>query len=183
LRCDSLVDSSEGRVTQSGLVGNITDNKSSKQPLRPDEVLFKQSNAPPRYEETDYYQAHTRLPAGQQLPSGDLLSAIHAYISKLYSRTGDEDDPETWKCMDETALIALGILLEETAREALGETGDFAFLEAADEEETDVSSSDSETADDEQAAGTDLQGTEEERGTDRSSPSGDDSRYSAEDSH
>lgn len=37
--------------------------------------------------------------------------------------------------MDETALIALGILIEETAKETLGETGDLAFLEAADEEE------------------------------------------------
>ncbi|KAH7072938.1 Mnd1 family-domain-containing protein [Paraphoma chrysanthemicola] len=37
--------------------------------------------------------------------------------------------------MDETALIAFGILLEETAREELGETGDLAFTEAADEEE------------------------------------------------
>jgi hypothetical protein len=146
-------------------------------------VLFKQSNAPPRYEETDYYQAHTRLPAGQQIPSGDLLNAIHAYISKLYSRTGDEDEPETWRCMDETALIAMGILLEETAREALGETGDFAFLEAADEEETEASSSDdSETEDDEQAVDTNLQSPEEGRGADRSSPSDDGSCYSAENS-
>jgi hypothetical protein len=40
--------------------------------------------------------------------------------------------------MDETALIALGILMEETARGVLGETGDLAFTEAAekDEEET-----------------------------------------------
>jgi hypothetical protein len=158
------------------------DNRRSKQPLRPDEVLFKQSNAPPRYEETDYYQAHTRLPAGQQLPSGDLLSAIHAYISKLYSRTGDEDEPETWKCMDETALIAMGILLEETAREALGDTGDFAFLEAADEEETDASSSDDSGTEDEQAVDTNLQSTEEGRGVDRSSPSDDGSRYSAQNS-
>lgn len=37
--------------------------------------------------------------------------------------------------MDETALIAFGILMEETVREILGETGDFAFIEAADEEE------------------------------------------------
>lgn len=37
--------------------------------------------------------------------------------------------------MDETALIAMGILMEETAREVLGETGDLAFTEAADEEE------------------------------------------------
>jgi preprotein translocase subunit SecD len=37
--------------------------------------------------------------------------------------------------MNETALIAIGILMEETAREVLGKTGDLAFTEAADEEE------------------------------------------------
>ena len=41
--------------------------------------------------------------------------------------------------MDETALIALGILMEETAREVLGETGDLAFLEG-DEEGGEVTS-------------------------------------------
>lgn len=109
--------------------------KSSRQPLRPDEVLFKQANAPVRYEETDYYNAHARLPADQQLPTGELLTAIHAYVSKLYSRTAEGDSQPAWKCMDETALIAFGILMEETAREVLGETGDFAFVEAANDEE------------------------------------------------
>lgn len=109
--------------------------KSSRQPLRPDEVLFKQANAPVRYEETDYYNAHARLLADQQLPNSELLNTIHAYVSKLYSRTSQGDVRPAWKCMDETALIAFGILMEETAREILGETGDFAFVEAADEEE------------------------------------------------
>lgn len=117
------------------MIGNVKDVKSSRQPLRPDEVLFKQANAPIRYEETDYYNAHARLPPNQQLPSGELLTAIHAYVSKLYSRNAESDGLPAWKCMDETALIALGILMEETAREVLGETGDFAFIEAADEEE------------------------------------------------
>jgi hypothetical protein len=121
------------------LVGNITDVKSSRQPLRPDEVLFKQANAPVRYEETDYYNAHASLPADQQLPTGDLLTAIHAYVSKLYSRTVGTENQPAWKSMDETALIAFGILLEETTREVLGETGDFAFIEAADEEEEAIS--------------------------------------------
>lgn len=35
--------------------------------------------------------------------------------------------------MDETALIAFGILMEETAKEVLGETGDLVFTEGADE--------------------------------------------------
>ncbi|KAF2034651.1 hypothetical protein EK21DRAFT_48020, partial [Setomelanomma holmii] len=122
-------------VAGTGILGNVTDAKASKQPLRPDEVLFKQSNAPIRYEETDYYFAHEKMPEGQQLPSGDLLSGIHAYISKLYSRTASPETEKIWKCMDETALIAFGILLEETAKEIIGETGDLAFTEAADEEE------------------------------------------------
>lgn len=116
-------------------MGNISDAKAARQPLRPDEVLFKQSNAPVRYEEMDYYYAHTKLPSDQRLPSGDLLSSLHAYISKLYSRTGEPGAQKAWKCMDETALIALGILMEETAKEMLGDTGDLAFTEAADEEE------------------------------------------------
>lgn len=35
--------------------------------------------------------------------------------------------------MDETALLAMGILLEEAAAEALGETGDLVFVEGDDE--------------------------------------------------
>lgn len=42
---------------------------------------------------------------------------------------------KAFRCMDATALIAFGILMEETVRETLGETGDLAFTEAADEEE------------------------------------------------
>lgn len=107
-------------------------------PIRPDEVLFKGPNAPTRYEETDYYFAHRDLPEGHRLPEGELLSALHAYISKLYSRTQESGDREASGCMDETALIALGILLEETTKGILGETGDFALVEGArsDEEYT-----------------------------------------------
>lgn len=124
-----------GQVTAAGLLGNVTDSKASKIPLRPDEVLFKKARAPIRYEETDYYFAHANLPADKPLPTSDLLSAIHAYISTLYSRNREPGIDRVWRCMDETALIAFGILLEETAREKLGETGDLAFTEAADKEE------------------------------------------------
>lgn len=172
---------SKGRVTQAGLIDNITDIKSSRQRLRPDEVLFKQANAPIRYEETDYYNAHARLPANQQLPSGELLTAIHAYVSKLYSRTVEGESQPAWKCMDETALIAFGILMEETAREILGETGDFAFVEAANEDEEEPFSS--EDADDE----TDLETSESSESSRQDSieadiESSEGSRYSSEES-
>lgn len=35
--------------------------------------------------------------------------------------------------MDETALLAFGILLEEAARESLGDAGDMIFVEAQEE--------------------------------------------------
>jgi hypothetical protein len=60
-----------------------------------------------------------------------MLSALHAYVSKLYSRNECPEMEKAWKCMDETALIAFGILMEEMANEVLGETGDLAFTEAA----------------------------------------------------
>jgi hypothetical protein len=97
-----------------------------------------------RYEEDDYYPAHTKLPADQELPSGDLASAMHSYISTLWAKTEHRIPMRrsimrrTWRGMDETALIALCILMEETARDALGETGDLAFTEAAEEDEAQV---------------------------------------------
>lgn len=100
-------------------------------------MLFKRLNAPTRFEETDYYFANSKLPPEQKLPDGDLLIALHAYVSKLYSRTQEPGNQKVWKCMDETALIAFGILMEEAAKEVIGETGDLALVEAlrSDEEE------------------------------------------------
>lgn len=125
-------------MTQSGFLGpKAIEQERAKQPLRPDEVLFKAANAPTRFEETDYYYAHRNLPKDQKLPDGELLSALHVYISKLYSRTQEPGGQKAWKCMDETALIALGILLEESTKGILGETGDFALVEGARSEEED----------------------------------------------
>ena len=101
----------------------------TQQPLRPDEVLFRSKNAPTRYEESDYYFAHLKLSSDQKLPSGELLGALHAYISNFYAKSHVQVDSKVFKSMDETALIALGILMEETAKSELGETGDFAFVE------------------------------------------------------
>lgn len=137
----TVYDAVAGRVSQWGLIPLQSTNSKTRanQPLRPDEVLFKSSKAPRRYEETDYYFAHANLPNNQRLPGGDLLSALHRYIAKCYTRNGENGNQKVWKCMDETALIALGILMEETAREVLGETGDLAFVEG-DEEGLEVDS-------------------------------------------
>jgi hypothetical protein len=94
-------------------------------PSRPDEILFRRRNAPPRYAESDYYFAHAQLErTGKRLPSSDLVKALHGYIAGFF-----KDDRVMEKSMDETALLALAILMEETAAQVLGDTGDLAFTE------------------------------------------------------
>ena len=74
-----------------------------------------------------------RLP----LPDSDTLKAIHAYAADFYRacngyRMGNDHHYEGGldsRSMDETALLAVGFLLEEAVREALGENGDMAFVE------------------------------------------------------
>ena len=81
-----------------------------------------------RYAENDYYFAHSQLPENA-LPGSDLVKAVHGYIAGLYQGSGVASQSKVWESMDETALLALAILLEETARGILGETGDLAFVE------------------------------------------------------
>jgi hypothetical protein len=92
-------------------------------------VLFKQIGAPTRYAENDIYFANDSIPAGNPLPDSDMLKAIHAYASDFYDSATTNRGQTDWGSLDETALIAMGILLEETAKESLGETGDLAFVE------------------------------------------------------
>jgi len=111
--------------------------------LAPEDVLFSRKNAPMRYEEDDFYWANERLRDGgrHDLPDSELLKTMHGYASKFYEamaqrlgakcfvgkRTIDE------RSMDETALLAFGILLEEASREALGSRGDLVFTEGSTE--------------------------------------------------
>lgn len=107
--------------------------------LSPEEVLFRRSGAPVRYAERDIYQAHEDLPDGGRgiLPDSDLLKTIHSYASQFYEdlpankRTIDGATGEgvSERTMDETALLAFGILLEEASCEVLGEDGDLVFTE------------------------------------------------------
>ncbi|WPH03828.1 Hypothetical protein R9X50_00671100 [Acrodontium crateriforme] len=101
----------------------------SNVPVPPEEVLFRRAGAPIRYEEDDIYEADRHLTTAQTLPDSDLLKIIHAYASDFYHRRTADGKPESFKSLDETALLAMGILLEEAADEALGATGDLAFVE------------------------------------------------------
>ncbi|KAJ4396055.1 hypothetical protein N0V93_000271 [Gnomoniopsis smithogilvyi] len=107
--------------------------------LAPEEVLFSRKNAPQRYAENDIYFAHESLPDGGRdaLPDSDILKAVHGYASHFYEALGQlqgstgrgKARPVDERSMDETALLAFGILLEEAARASLGKHGDLVFTE------------------------------------------------------
>jgi len=83
-----------------------------------------------------------------KLPDSDLLKAIHAYTSDFYGamRMAAHDSRKRsdrrkrnhsssymrgsdFGSLDETALLAFGVLMEESVEVALGETGDMVFVE------------------------------------------------------
>ncbi|KAL4895596.1 hypothetical protein BDV59DRAFT_141715 [Aspergillus ambiguus] len=132
----SVYDAVAGRVNAHGFLPSASyasryrDTTSSNfRPVRPEEVLFRRQKAPVRYEENDFYFAHEALPSDRPLPSSDLLEAIHAYSADFYDNATWDRGCDDHYSMDETALIATGILLEEMARESLGETGDLVLVE------------------------------------------------------
>ncbi|KAK1963945.1 membrane protein [Colletotrichum sublineola] len=109
--------------------------------LAPEEVLFRRKAAPERFAEFDVYMAHERnlLDSPRvSLPDSDLLKAVHFYASHFYSALGGpKRNPSYQVCsrnidegsMDESALLAFGILLEEAGKEVLGSKGDMVFTE------------------------------------------------------
>lgn len=113
--------------------------------LHPEEVLFRRgTNAnSKRLQGDDSYFAHENLPSDLTLPSSNILEAVHAYTAHFYKHQFKRAGKNDYHSMDETALLAMGILIEELADEALGNTGDLVLVEgeSADEEEMAVSDS------------------------------------------
>ncbi|KAF3760801.1 hypothetical protein M406DRAFT_242766, partial [Cryphonectria parasitica EP155] len=107
--------------------------------LAPEEVLFARKNAPQRYAEKDTYLAHEDLVDNGRdiLPESDMLKAVHAYTGHFYEAMAQRHERKgrghirrvDERSMDETALLAFGILLEEAARDSLGKSGDLVFTE------------------------------------------------------
>lgn len=111
--------------------------------LAPEEVLFRRKKAPERFAEKDIYFANEGLPDDGRgdLPDSDLLKSVHAYASRFYEALGRRRGSDSFvgsrlvdeRSMDETALLAMGLLLEEAARETLGKSGDLVFTEGVDD--------------------------------------------------
>lgn len=99
-------------------------------------MLFRRKNAPPRYEEHDLYFAHDSLDARKQrLPDSELLKAVHVYAAEFYARHTGDGGKGDWRSLDETALVAVGVLVEEGVRGVLGGSGDLVFVEGEGEGE------------------------------------------------
>lgn len=132
-RTATLYDAVAGRVGLNGFLRDDQIRSGQTRAMAPEEVLLRRVNAPDRIP-YDYYNADERLDRMQKLPDSDLLKDVHAYVADYYEAT-NRDGPGgydfNFKSMDETALIAMGILLEEACKEVLGENGDMVFTEPA----------------------------------------------------
>ncbi|CAI7667954.1 unnamed protein product [Penicillium viridicatum] len=124
-----------GRVNPRGVnaprtvTSQYRDTTAGARSLRPEELLYRKQNIPAESIEEKIYFAHENLPSDQSLPSSDLLETIHAYAADYYEYATADNGKDDHQTMDETALLALGILIEEMAKEELGETGDLALVE------------------------------------------------------
>ncbi|KFY89086.1 hypothetical protein V500_05944 [Pseudogymnoascus sp. VKM F-4518 (FW-2643)] len=116
----TLYDAIAGRSTQHGLTRSPTPYA-----IAPETVLFQRAAAPDRHEETDTYFASDN--AVGHLPDSDLLKALHVYAADFYA--AEREAGADYRSLDETALLALGVLMEELCREQLGEGGDLVFTE------------------------------------------------------
>ncbi|KAL3465006.1 hypothetical protein BJX64DRAFT_285872 [Aspergillus heterothallicus] len=132
----NLYDAVAGRVNSHGFIptnpysSRYRDTtSSSNRPLPPEEVLFRRKGMPVRYEETDRYFAHESLPADRPLPSSELLESIHAYTSDFYDQATSDRGRADYYRMNGRSLMFMGILLEELAKESLGDTGDLVLVE------------------------------------------------------
>lgn len=71
------------------------------------------------------------------LPESDIIEAIQSYAGHFYANTVDSRRTEHFSSMNGTALIAMGVLLEELGEELLGKTGDMVLVEREDGDDYD----------------------------------------------
>ncbi|KAK5316565.1 hypothetical protein LTR70_006224 [Exophiala xenobiotica] len=105
----TLYDAVAGRIGPNGFLAASTLKTKTVTPSAPEEVLLRRVNAPAQIP-YDYYNADEKLKPAQKLPDSHLVKDIHMSL-------------------DETALLAMGILLEEACKEPLGASGDMVLAE------------------------------------------------------
>ena len=127
-RLASLYDVVAGRIGRNGFLTKEQQQSNSLLSIAPEEALLRRSAIPADLI-YDSYDAVGGLSTDNRLPESEMLKAIHAYASDVYASATVDKGAYDFRTLDETALIAMGILLEEAIREALGENGDMVFVE------------------------------------------------------
>ncbi|KAG9231950.1 hypothetical protein BJ875DRAFT_99803 [Amylocarpus encephaloides] len=135
LRQTTVYDAVAGRISTDGFIPKqavfrpTRDTRSSSAVASaPEAILFRRKHAPTRFAEHDIYFASERDARAIDVPESDLLKALHVYTSDFYSRATTDGGTVDWRSMDETAMIALGILMEEIC--CPGQSSDLALTEA-----------------------------------------------------
>ncbi|KJX94865.1 hypothetical protein TI39_contig4154g00015 [Zymoseptoria brevis] len=118
----TLFDIVAGRIGYQGFIEEDED----EDPISVGEYLVaRQNEVAPEEATMRPFDAH--LDCRHALPDSDLLKALHRHAADFYDKVEDSEDD--FQSMDETALLAMGILMEEFAIEVLGETGHLTFLQ------------------------------------------------------
>lgn len=126
-RIASVYDAVAGRIGFNGFLSR-SQLEAGITALKPEEVLLRRVDAPAGIS-GEYYDADERLNPDQKLPDADVLRAVHTYASDYYSAHARGEINHNYKSLDETALLAFAILMEEATAEALGKAGDMVLVE------------------------------------------------------
>ncbi|KAI5811521.1 hypothetical protein DFH27DRAFT_32957 [Peziza echinospora] len=126
-RHTTIYDAVAGTITSHGFTPNSDPHRPpplAPHPIGPDEALGRRRHAPP-----DGIPFEDDKPG---LPDSLLLRSIHQYAIDFYTAREDLEGSAGAggrAAMDETALIAIGILLEEEVKMLLGEWGAGALVD------------------------------------------------------
>ncbi|QKX53585.1 uncharacterized protein TRUGW13939_00664 [Talaromyces rugulosus] len=142
----TLQDSFAGRINNNRFIGRPYASRwrhhlsSSNAPLSSRNFLYSKDQ--PEDTEDEGFDSNDVdfVSSDARLPESDMLEAIHSYSSHFYANAVDNCGSNDFASMDETALIAMGILLEELANHSLGETGDLVLVERDGEDDSDLES-------------------------------------------
>ncbi|KIW71850.1 hypothetical protein PV04_00082 [Phialophora macrospora] len=124
----TVYDAVAGRAGLNGFLTQEQRQSENVLPISPEEVLLGRTTIPEDliYQE---YEVSSALPDSNKLPESEMLKAIHTYASDFYGCAAEQGGRFDFRSLDETALIAVGVLLEEAVKGALGQNGDMVFVE------------------------------------------------------
>ncbi|KAK4936509.1 hypothetical protein LTR10_022616 [Elasticomyces elasticus] len=127
-RSVTVYDAVADRAGQNGFLTEEQSLSSTLLPAAPEDYLLRQTRIPEELLD-DMHDPGGAYSQANKLPESEMLKAIHTYASDFYKSATINQGIYDFRSLDETALVALGILVEEAVREALGENGDMVFVE------------------------------------------------------